>query len=46
MGYTEPALFDDDMTAIRDSMPGVDVDELRRVGFLRVPYPEDGRPYR
>jgi anaerobic selenocysteine-containing dehydrogenase len=45
MGYTESALFDDDMTAIRDSLPGVDVDELRRVGYMRVPYPEDGRPF-
>ena len=40
MGYTEPALFDDDMTAIRAAMPGVDVDELRRVGFVRAPYPD------
>ena len=45
MGYTEPALYDDDMTVIRDSMPGVDIDELRRVGFMKVPYPEDGRPF-
>ncbi len=45
MGYTEPALFDDDLTAIRDSLPGIDLDELRRVGFLRVPYPDDGRPF-
>jgi len=45
MGYTESALHDDDMTAIRDSMPGVDIGELRRVGFLKVPYPEDGRPF-
>jgi anaerobic selenocysteine-containing dehydrogenase len=45
MGYTESALYDDDMTVIRESMPGVDIDELRRVGFLKVPYPEDGRPF-
>ena len=45
MGYTEPALFDDDMTAIRAALPDVDVDEFRRVGHLRVPYPDDGRPY-
>ena len=45
MGYTEPALYDDDMTVIRDSMPGVDIEQLRRVGFMRVPYPEDGRPF-
>ena len=45
MGYEDPALFDDDLTAIRDSLPGIDVDELRRVGFVRVPYPDDGRPF-
>jgi anaerobic selenocysteine-containing dehydrogenase len=45
MGYTELELYDDDMTAIRNSLPGVDVDELRRTGHLRVPYPEDGRPF-
>jgi anaerobic selenocysteine-containing dehydrogenase len=45
MGYTEPQLFDDDLTVIRASLPGVDVDELRSVGYLRVPYPDDGRPF-
>ncbi len=45
MGFTEPELFDDDLTALRDGMPDVDLDELRRVGWLRVPYPEDGRPF-
>jgi anaerobic selenocysteine-containing dehydrogenase len=45
MGYNEPELYDDDMTVIRQSLPGVDVDELRRTGHLRVPYPEDGRPF-
>ncbi|HEX2781979.1 MAG TPA: molybdopterin-dependent oxidoreductase [Ilumatobacteraceae bacterium] len=45
MGYTEPELFDDDMTVIRESLPSIDVDELRRTGTLRVPYPEDGRPF-
>jgi len=45
MGYTEPELFDDDMTAIRAALPDVDVDQLQAVGHLRVPYPEDGRPF-
>ena len=45
MGYTEPELFDDDLTAIRAALPDVDVDELRRVGYVRVPYPDDGRPF-
>lgn len=45
MGYTEPQLYDDDLTVIRASLPGIDVDELRRVGHVRVPYPDDGRPF-
>jgi len=45
MGYTEPELFDDDMTAIRAALPDVDIDQLQAVGHLRVPYPEDGRPF-
>ncbi len=45
MGFTEPELFVDDVTALTDAMPKVDVDELRATGFVRVPYPADGRPY-
>ena len=46
MGFTEPVLFDDDLTVLRAALPGIDVDELRRVGFLRTPhYPADGRPF-
>ena len=45
MGFTEPELFDDDVTALTEAMPNVDIDELRTSGFVRVPYPEDGRPY-
>jgi anaerobic selenocysteine-containing dehydrogenase len=45
MGFTEPELFEDDMTAIRRALPHVDVDELRAVGWERVPYPDDGRPF-
>ena len=45
MEYTEPSLFDDDDTLLRDALPTVDVDELRRVGWVRVPYPDDGRPF-
>jgi anaerobic selenocysteine-containing dehydrogenase len=46
MGLTEPALFDDDETLLAQALGAkVDVDELRRVGWLRVPYPEDGRPW-
>jgi anaerobic selenocysteine-containing dehydrogenase len=45
MGYTEPALFEDDLTALRDALPTVDIDALRADGFVRVPYPDDGRPF-
>ena len=46
MGFTEPALFDDDLTALGAALPGIDLDELRRTGFVRTPhYPADGRPF-
>jgi anaerobic selenocysteine-containing dehydrogenase len=46
MGLTEPALFDDDDTLLSQALGAkVDLDELRRVGWVRVPYPEDGRPW-
>lgn len=45
MGYTEPALFDDDETIMREALPTIDVDELRSVGWLKAPYPGDGRPF-
>src|SRR5262245_57319410 len=46
MGLTEPALFDDDESLLVQALGAkVDLDELRRVGWLRVPYPEDGRPW-
>jgi anaerobic selenocysteine-containing dehydrogenase len=46
MGLTEPALFDDDETLLAQALGAkVDIDELRRVGWLRVPYPDDGRPW-
>ena len=45
MGLDEPALHDDDETLLRAALPGIDLDELRRVGWVRAPYPADGRPY-
>lgn len=45
MGLTEPSLFDDDMTILRECLPGVDLDAMRRDGWVRVPFPEDGRPW-
>lgn len=48
LGFTpasDPALFEDDLTVLRASLPGVDLDCLRADGFVRVPFPEDGRPW-
>ena len=45
MGFDEPALFDDDESLIRQALPTIDLAELRRVGWVRAPYPEDGRPF-
>ncbi len=46
MGMTEPALFDDDETILQQALgQKVDLAELRRVGWVKVPYPEDGRAW-
>ena len=45
MGLTEPSLFDDDLTMLRDTLVNADLDELRAQHRVRVPYPEDGRPF-
>jgi anaerobic selenocysteine-containing dehydrogenase len=45
MGYTEPELYEDDMSALRAGMPTVDVDRLRADGWVKMPYPDDGRPF-
>lgn len=45
MGFTEPELFEDDESLIRSALRGVDVERLRRDGFVRLDLPEDLRPY-
>ena len=45
MGYTEPELFEDDLSALRRGMPTIDIDQLRADGFVKMPYPDDGLPY-
>jgi len=45
MGYTEPSLFDDDATLLRAAFPTIDLDDLKRTGWVRAPYPDDGRPF-
>ena len=46
---TDPALFDDDLTALRATLAGpqgtIDLDQLRADGFVRAPFPDDGRPW-
>ena len=45
MGLTEPCLYDDDETIIRDALPTVDIDQLRSQHRIRVPFPDDGLPW-
>ena len=45
MNLTEPALFADDETLMRDALPDMDLTELRTQRWIRAPYPEDGRPF-
>ncbi|MGA9278328.1 molybdopterin-containing oxidoreductase family protein [Ilumatobacter sp.] len=45
MELDEPSLYDDDETLMRQALPTIDLDELRRERWLRAPYPHDGRPY-
>ena len=45
MGLAEPSLFDDDLTMLRNTLVNIDLDELRAQHHVRVPYPEDGRPF-
>jgi anaerobic selenocysteine-containing dehydrogenase len=45
MGFDEPSLHDDDLTILRAALPTVDLDTLRDEGWLRVPFPDDGRPW-
>ncbi len=45
LGCTEPALFDDDLTALRAALPTLDLDALQRDGFADTPFPADRRPW-
>ena len=45
MGLTEPALFHDDLTVLRDALPTIDIDALRRDGWVKVPFPDSGTPW-
>jgi anaerobic selenocysteine-containing dehydrogenase len=46
MGLQDPALQDSDEAILQQALGSkVDLEELRRVGWLKVPYPEDGRAW-
>jgi len=45
MGLDEPSLYADDLTLLRDALPSVDLEALRRDGWVRVPFPESGTPW-
>jgi anaerobic selenocysteine-containing dehydrogenase len=46
MGLTEPALYDSDEELLQQALGAkVDLAELRDVGWIKVPYPEDGRAW-
>lgn len=45
LGCTEPALFDDDLTALRAALPTLDLDALQRDGFADTPFPAGRRPW-
>jgi anaerobic selenocysteine-containing dehydrogenase len=40
MGFAESCFRDDDETLARTALPGVDFDELRSVGWVKLPLPE------
>jgi anaerobic selenocysteine-containing dehydrogenase len=40
MGYTEPCFDDDDEQLARCAIKGIDFDELRAAGWIRLPLPE------
>lgn len=45
MGFTDPELFEDDESLLAGALHDVDLDELRARGFVRLPVPDDLRPY-
>jgi anaerobic selenocysteine-containing dehydrogenase len=45
MGFTEPELYESDESLLSSALKGMDVEELRERGVLRLSLPEDFRPY-
>ncbi len=46
MGFMEPELYEDDESLLRSAIIGLDLDELRKTGFVRLDLPEELLPYR
>lgn len=45
MGFDEPELFESDESLLGNALKGLDVETLRRDAVIRLPLPEDLRPY-
>ena len=45
LGFTEPELFTDDETLLASALRDVDIEAMRRDGFVRLSVAEDFRPY-
>ena len=45
MGFTEPELFATDEELLATCLRGIDVNELKERGWIRLPIPEDLRPF-
>ncbi|WP_420452030.1 molybdopterin-containing oxidoreductase family protein [Ilumatobacter sp.] len=45
VGLEEESLHDDDDALVRQVLPGIDLDDLKRRRWIRAPYPADGRPW-
>ena len=45
MGFTEPELFSTDEELLATCLRGIDVTELKERGWIRLPIPEDLRPF-
>ncbi|HEY5684282.1 MAG TPA: molybdopterin-dependent oxidoreductase [Acidimicrobiia bacterium] len=46
LGFAEPELFESDQALIEAALRGVDLDELRSTGFVRLDVDQDLNPYR
>ena len=45
MGFTEPELFATDDELLATCLRGIDVNQLKERGWMRLPIPEDRRPF-